>query len=504
MNQRQSGILLHISSLPSRFGIGDLGPEAYRFVNFLSRTQQHSWQILPMSPTTLGHKNSPYSSPSAFAGNTLFISPEFLVKEGFLKQAELKPKPLFARKKVEYAKVEVYKSSLFQRAYTRFKARSIEAKGWEEFLKDHAFWLDEYALFVVMKAHFKGKMWSQWPEALKQREAQVLAEFRREFQEPIEEVKFLQYLFFKQWHDLKEYCHQKGIELIGDIPIYVTFDSVDVWTHPQYFKLDENLEPFVVAGVPPDYFSATGQRWGNPVYDWEKLKASGYQWWIERIKVNLELFDKARIDHFRGMVNYWEIPVHEETALNGYWVDVPTEDFFEKVKSYFRDKNGLPIIAEDLGIITDEVKAAMKKQGFPGMKILMFAFGDDDRNPYLPHNYDEDCVVYTGTHDNNTVQGWFERDIGDQERQKVLAYVGKDVLPEDIHWALIALAMKSKARLAIIPLQDILGLGQEARMNRPGTIQGNWQWRCLPEALNEAVAEKLLTLVKLREGTSQF
>jgi len=314
------------------------------------------------------------------------------------------------------------------------------------------------------------------------------------------QVKFLQYIFFRQWHSLKEYAHQKGIKLIGDIPIYVNFDSVDVWTHPEYFKLDDNLNPFVVAGVPPDYFSETGQRWGNPVYDWEKLKESRYSWWIERVKINLELFDVVRIDHFRGMVNYWEIPANEDTAMNGYWVDVPTDDFFVSLKAYFGNgmegEEGLPVIAEDLGIITDEVREAMKKQGFPGMKILLFAFGDDEHNPYLPHNYTEDCVVYTGTHDNNTVQGWFQKEASEYEKQNLFTYIGRKVLSKEIHWILIELAMKSSANLVIIPLQDILGLNGSARMNKPATTKGNWQWRFLPNKLTDDIADQLLTLTQ--------
>ncbi len=497
MKKRQSGILLHISSLPSVFGIGDLGPEAYRFVDFLHKTQQSYWQILPINPTDRAHKNSPYSSSSAFAGNTLFISPEFLHKEGYVREDILHSKLKFPKKKVNYEKVRAYKQCLFEEAYARFKENPSMAQGWEGFLTEHAFWVDAYALFVVMKEYFGGKVWTDWPEDLKYRNPEALEAFSVEFEDQLNKVKFLQYVFLKQWRALKDYAHQNGIGFIGDIPIYVTFDSVDVWMQPQYFKLDKDLNPFVVAGVPPDYFSETGQRWGNPVYNWEKLKESGYNWWIKRVEVNLELFDVLRIDHFRGMVNYWEIPAEEETAINGYWVDVPTEDFFSTLKfGVTQGGEGLPIIAEDLGVITDEVRDEMKTQGFPGMKILLFAFGDDDRNPYLPHNYTEDCVVYTGTHDNNTARGWFQDEAGINEKQRLFLYLQREVSFKEIHWALIELAMKSSACLAIIPLQDVLGLDGKARMNKPATIKGNWQWRFLPKALTGEVVSKLRSLTQ--------
>ena len=500
MKKRQSGILLHISSLPSDFGIGDLGPEAYNFIDFLHQSKMHCWQILPINPTDGAYKHSPYSSPSAFAGNILFISPEFLCKEGYINEKSVLPKVKLPKKKVNYEKVVIYKEQLFEEAYKTFKLNPAMAEGWEVFLENQAFWLDDYALFTVMKEEFKGKVWTEWSDDLKYRNAEAIIKFSTAFKDKLNKVKFLQYIFFKQWHELKNYAHQKEVEFIGDIPIYVTFDSVDVWMQPQNYKLDDSLNPFVVAGVPPDYFSETGQRWGNPVYNWETLKTSGYSWWMERFKVNFELFDVVRIDHFRGMVNYWEIPAEEETALNGCWVDVPTEDFFNTVKNYFKnyfpEGEGLPVIAEDLGIITDEVRNTMIQQGFPGMKILLFAFGDNEHNPYLPHNYTEDCVVYTGTHDNNTTCGWFQDEMSEQEKQSLFQYLQHEVSSKDIHWALIELAMKSSARLAIIPLQDILGLDGKARMNTPATMEGNWQWRFSSKVLNDRLEKKLSILVQ--------
>ncbi len=507
MRKRHSGILLHISSLPSRFGIGDLGPEAYHFIDFLHQSQMHCWQILPINPTDGTYYHSPYSSPSAFAGNILFISPELLCKDGYIKEESLFSKIKLPKTKVNYEKVVMYKEQIFQEAYETFQSNPVMAKGWKVFLENQAFWLDDYALFTVMKEEFGGKVWTAWSDDLKYRKTEAITKFSAIFKDKLDKVKFLQYIFFKQWQALKDYAHQKEVEFIGDIPIYVTFDSVDVWMQPQNYKLDEGLNPYVVAGVPPDYFSETGQRWGNPVYHWETLKASGYSWWIERFKVNFELFDVVRIDHFRGMVNYWEIPAEEETALNGYWVDVPTEDFFNTVKNHFRSyfpDEELPVIAEDLGIITDEVRNTMIQQGFPGMKILLFAFGDDEHNPYLPHNYTENCVVYTGTHDNNTVCGWFQDDISEKEKQNLFQYLQREVSSKDIHWVFIELALKSSARLAIIPLQDILGLDGKARMNTPATTKGNWQWRFSSKALNDKLAKKLRALIQTFQRNERF
>lgn len=507
MNQRTSGILLHISSLPTEFGIGDLGPAAYQFVDFLQLSGQSYWQILPITPTNLAHKNSPYSSPSAFAGNNIFISPELLCNENLLKSKDLLPTGPQPKEGIaDYEYATIYKTKLLKLAFQNFKNKKKLFSNYTNFIKEHAFWLEDYARFVVLKKQCSDKPWDVWPTALCKKNLKALNDFYQKFKTQIEQVKFEQFIFFKQWHDLKNYANQKNIQLIGDIPIYVTYDSVDVWSQPENFKLNSQLKLDVVAGVPPDYFSETGQRWGNPVYDWQNLKQTNYQWWIERIKVNLELFDLVRIDHFRGLVNYWEIPVEEKTAINGYWVDVPTDDFFKCIqKTLLKPKSDpggligkiqLPIIAEDLGIITDEVRDAMKRQGFPGMKILLFAFGDNEHNPYLPHNYTKNCVVYTGTHDNNTVQGWYHNDATDQEKINLKNYLKKDIDGKNIHWELIDLAMKSTAQLAIIPLQDVLGLDKKARMNTPATIKNNWQWKFKQELLTKPLAQKLLKLTR--------
>ena len=500
--RRQSGVLAHITSLPSRFGIGDLGPAAFRFADWLQEAGQCLWQILPINPTDMGCQNSPYSSPSAFAGNPWMISPEFLCREGFLKPGDIEGLEAFPSR-VDYAGVAACKEALLERAYQRVLSNACAAPEWSEFERANQLWLEDYALFVALKQAHQGAPWDQWPEGYRFRNATALKRFARDHRREIMKVKFVQYLFFRQWGALKRYCRDRGIALMGDIPIYVTFDSVDVWRHPRLFKLDEQRRPYVVAGVPPDYFSETGQRWGNPVYDWTALRKEGYTWWIDRLRLNMDRFDWVRIDHFRGLVNYWEIPAEEPTAVKGYWVDVPTGEFFEAIKTALlptkEGKDRLPIIAEDLGIITPEVREVMRRQGFPGMKILLFAFGEDDNNPYLPHHYQEDCVVYTGTHDNNTVRGWFFHDSTEQERRHLRAYLGRDVNEEEIHWVFIEMALRSKAFLSILPLQDILGLGPEARMNTPGTVGQNWLWRCEADALRGDLAKRLKGLT--REAT---
>ena len=494
MNNRSSGILLHISSLPSNFGIGDLGPNAYHFVDFLAKTKQHYWQMLPLNPTDGVYGHSPYSSNSAYAANILFISPELLSREGWLSAEEL-DNPKFSQDSVDYESVVAYKNKLFDLAYEHFKKDQKNQVEYKEFCMKNSFWLDDYALFLVLKNHFKLDNWTKWPIEVKAREKSVLDKFKQQYQDAIEKIKFLQYVFFKQWFALKSYCHQKRVRIIGDIPIYVNDDSVDVWTNSELFKLNGNKEPEFVAGVPPDYFSETGQRWGNPVYDWEKLKETRYSWWGQRIKHNLKLFDVVRIDHFRGLVAYWQIPAAETTAVKGEWTAVPTDDFLSTLKQTFPQ---LPIIAEDLGIITPDVTAAMKKFELPGMKILLFAFdGELEKHPYIPENYVENCVVYTGTHDNNTVRGWFEMEASEETKNKLFNYIGRKIPIYELSWEMIQLAMTSIADTAIFPLQDVLRLGNEARMNKPGTKTGNWKWRLLPDALSdEATATKLLKLTE--------
>ena len=493
MKRRGSGILLHISSLPSPFGIGDLGPEAYRFIDFLADAKQSFCQLLPLNPTEPVYYNSPYHSTSAFAGNPLFISPSLLVKEGLLDKVDYEPLPDFLINKVEYQNVVDFKNILFQKAYERFKTKPDEE--YERFCVQESPWLNDFALFVALHSRFEGRAWSEWPHDLRDRKLEALHSANQELFDMVNQQKFLQYIFFKQWRALKKYCCQKNIQVIGDIPIYVQHDSVDVWSHPEFFKLDENKRPAVVAGVPPDYFSKTGQRWGNPVYNWDVLRQKGYDWWITRIACNIKLFDFIRIDHFRGFKGYWEIPAEEKTAVNGRWVEAPAMDFFTQLA---KKVAYLPIIAEDLGIITPDVSEVMNYFEFPGMKILLFAFGQDlPTHPYIPHNLPHNCVAYTGTHDNNTIRGWFNKEVTGEDKKRLFRYLGRDVTPDELNWEMIRLLMMSPANTIIIPAQDILGLGEEARMNKPATLTGNWEWRLLPDQLTPALAKRVRELTEI-------
>lgn len=494
MEQRRSGILLHITALPSEFGIGDLGPGAYWFADFLVSARQSLWQILPLNPTDSACQHSPYSSFSAFAGNPWLISPELLLEDGLLVKDDLQDKPDFPPGRVDYARVIAYKEKLFDKACERFRREKRLHKEFRIFQKNNAFWLRDYALFTAIKESLEGVIWTDWPDELRNRNREALRDFELAFTEQVDKAGFLQFIFFRQWEKLRVYCRQRGIGLIGDMPSYVNWDSADAWANPENFKIDAQHNPLSVAGVPPDYFSETGQRWGNPVYDWDKLKASGYSWWIARIRHNLEMCDYLRIDHFRGFVQCWEIPAGEPLASSGKWVDVPARDFLDTLRKTF---NPLPVIAEDLGIITDDVREVMKAYGLPGMKVLLFAFGEDLRkHPYLPHNFDPHCVVYTGTHDNNTVRGWFENESGLKEKENLFTYIGRAVDGKDVHWAFIELALMSKADTAIVPMQDVLGLGQEARFNKPATTQGNWQWRMPEGAVDRDVVQRLRELTQ--------
>lgn len=493
MKRRGSGILLHITSLPSPFGIGDLGPEAYRFVDFLVEAKQSFWQLLPINPTAPVYYNSPYHSTSAFAGNPLFISLSLLVKEGLLDKSEFEPLPDFPDNTVDYHGVGDFKGILFQKAYERFKTK--RDNDYERFCVQESPWLNDFSLFAALKLYGEGRAWSEWPRDLRDRNPAALQSGQQEFIDVINREKFLQYIFFKQWSALKEYCCQKNIQVIGDIPIYVQHDSADVWSHPEFFKLDENKRPFVVAGVPPDYFSKTGQRWGNPVYNWDMLKQKGYGWWIERIAYNLKKFDFIRIDHFRGFKGYWEIPAGEKTAINGRWEEAPAMDFFTQLTKKFAC---LPIIAEDLGIITPDVREVIRHFEFPGMKILLFAFGDDlPSNPYIPHNLPQNCVAYTGTHDNNTIRGWFNKESTPEEKKRLFQYLGREVPINELHWEMVRLLMMSSANTIITPMQDILGLDEKARMNTPATLTGNWEWKLLPDHLNPSLAKSLREMTEI-------
>jgi 4-alpha-glucanotransferase len=490
--KRSSGVLLHITSLPSRRAIGDLGAGSREFADFLARAGQRLWQVLPLSPTDGAHGNSPYSSISAFAGNPLLVSPEPLVDDGLLRPEDVPPPAGPDPRRVDYDAASRETWRLLSRAFDTFRATGGLRREFEEFCARSAGWLDDYALFVALKNKFRGRTWSSWPHDFRERDETSLADARSMLALDIDRARFFQFLFFRQWASLKTYCGTKGIRVIGDIPIYVNYDSADVWAHGGIFKLGSDRAPLYVAGVPPDYFSDTGQLWGNPVYDWGALRAGGYRWWLDRFEHNLDLFDFVRIDHFRGFVGYWEVPAGEKTAVNGRWVKAPANDFFSTLLSRFP---GSPLIAEDLGIITPDVREIMARFGIPGMRVLLFAFAEDDpKHPYLPRNYVENCVAYTGTHDNNTARGWFAREAAADEKKRLARYLGRDVTEETAASELVRLVMASAAGAAVIPLQDVLGIGEEGRMNRPAVPHGNWQWRVDGRALDERVAASLAAL----------
>jgi 4-alpha-glucanotransferase len=490
---RRSGILLHLTSLPSRFGIGDLGPDAYRFADFLHRSGQRIWQILPLVPTDKLMGNSPYSSTSAFAGNPLLVSPEKLVEEGFLHKSDLSGAPRFSLDRVDYRLAAVYKGKILREAWRRFSAEPGSLQyDFEDFCRKERYWLDEYALFRALKIISGGKTWTQWPEALRDRRMKILGRRVEEIASLIEEEKFGQFLFFRQWRALKAYCNGLGVAIMGDLPYYVHHDSADVWGNPRLFKLDSAGHPVFVSGVPPDYFSRTGQLWGNPVYDWQALKESRYAWWVTRIRHNLDLFDLIRIDHCRGLISYWEVPAKNRTAARGQWVPVPADDFF---RTLLRKVQRNSLVAEDLGFITPEVRAVLDRFELPGMRVLLFAFDSlEGSDHHAPHNYLKRDYAYTGTHDNNTVRGWFEKDAGKGEKERLLAYLGHKVGAQGVSQAMIRLALMSVADTAIIPMQDLLGLGSEARMNLPAGKGSYWRWRLLPGQIDRRLEQWLLEM----------
>lgn len=492
MNVRSSGILLHVTSLPSPFGIGDMGPCAYRFADFLSETGQSVWQILPLNPPREGHY-SPYLSPSAFAGNPLLISPELLVRDGLIPEEEIAALPGYSRNRVEFDRAIPFKKRLLERAHRSFRERQ-DLQGYEAFCSENQHWLDDFALFMALQSSLDNKVWHEWPPELRDRDRHALSAAAQALQDDIFREKFFQYVFHTQWLSLKEYCNERGIKIFGDIPIYIDYNSADVWTHPELFKLNEEKRPIAVSGVPPDYFSKTGQLWGHPIYRWDVLKLTDYQWWLDRIAHNLKLCDLVRIDHFRGFVAYWEVPAGEDTAINGKWIEGPSSDFFKTVIDRFPE---LPIVAEDLGLITADVEEVIRELDLPGMKVLLFAFGDDTAtNPYVPHNLVTNCIAYTGTHDNNTARGWFDEESSEEDKRRLLNYLGCEVPPAELHWALIRLLMMSVANTVVFPMQDVLGLGSEDRMNTPATTDGNWRWRLDPDLLIPPVKEKLLSMTR--------
>jgi len=493
---RTSGILLHPTSLPGRFGIGELGPEAIRFADFLNAAGQRLWQVLPLGPT--GYGDSPYQCFSAFAGNPLLVSLDVLEAEGLLAPADLADTPSFPETEVDYGPVIDFKRSALAKAFGRFRegAASADREGFQAFCRDQAAWLDDFALFMAVKGAHGGVAWTEWDREVAARRPESLEKWRREKADEIEATKLAQFFFFRQWGELRRYCHARHIKMMGDVPIFVAHDSADVWAHPELFQLDETGRPTVVAGVPPDYFSATGQLWGNPVYRWDEMARTGYAWWIDRFRSAFSLVDLVRLDHFRGFEAYWEIPASAPTAATGQWVKGPGAALFEALRGAL---GALPIVAENLGVITPEVEALRERFGFPGMAILQFAFGGDPQgSDFIPHNYPRDRVVYTGTHDNDTVVGWWRSGVGDStrtpeeveaEREFARRYMHSD--GNEIHWDFIRTLLGSVAELAIVPLQDVLGLGSEARMNVPARPGGNWRWRFTAGALTPEIRGRL-------------
>lgn len=471
MNSRRSGILLHITSLPGDGGIGTLGENAFRFVDFLAETKQKLWQILPLGPVGAG--NSPYQCFSAFAGNPLMIDLQLLEKDGLLGEDDYMPLPKFYRKKVDFKKVRPWKHLIFEKAFANFQSARFRhfQNEYNHFLDEHGWWLHDYAVFMAAKEHFGNISWHKWETGFKLRKTHALHEMATKLAHRVDYHKFLQFIFFRQWFGLKDYANSKGVEIIGDLPLYVSGESADMWANTDIFQLDGNLKPTEVGGVPPDYFSETGQLWGNPVFDWQRLKERDYDWWVARLHLNLKMFNLVRIDHFRGLEAYWSIPANEKTAINGKWATAFGHEMLEKLQSQIGE---LPLIAEDLGIITPEVDALREAFKLPGMKVLQFAFGTDAANKDLPHNYEQNCVVYTGTHDNDTTLGWLGSLKGG-ELKSVKKYIGatdREGLARTME-----MAISSVAKMAIIPLPDILELDGNSRMNTPGTAHGNWGWR---------------------------
>lgn len=492
--KRGAGILLHITSLPTPYGIGDLGGAAYDFVDFLAEAGACWWQILPVTPTSSFMGSSPYSGLSLYAGNPLLISPELLLKRGLVRLADVIGDAPETSARVDYGRVEGYKMSMLRRAVSRNAGRLERDADFAAFMQAHDVdWLHDYALFTVIKEQHGGIAWNDWPEPLKFRDEKALQDFADKHAEAMLREKCIQFLFYEQWMHLKAYCAEKGVGIIGDLPIYPTYDSADVWITPEVFKLDKDGRSKKVAGVPPDYFSETGQRWGNPVYDWNTLQKQNYTWWIKRLAHNLLLYDVVRLDHFRGFAAYWEVPEEEKTAMNGAWVTAPGMEFFAEVKKAFP---AMPFIAEDLGYITEDVVALRDAYDLPGMHVLSFSFGEDvAESAHALHMHRANGVVYTGTHDNNTTRGWFTGDINAAVKSRMERYLGKAVLENGAVWDLMRLACMSTCHTAVFPMQDVLNLGSEARMNTPSTVNGNWGWRLSEGAYDKKDAHKLRELL---------
>jgi len=485
--RRKSGILCHPTSMPGRYGIGEMGDALLRFIDFLRRAGQTIWQILPLGPT--GYGDSPYQPFSAFAGNPLLIGLDWLREDGLLKGLDLVRRDPFPEDRVLYGPVIEFKHQVLRRSYERFRATSgaLQAEA-EEFYQQNSAWLNDYALFMAMKRHLNWAVWTSWPAGIALRDEEAMAHWQGALAQEIDYERYLQFQFDRQWRRVRAYAREAGISIMGDIPIFMGHDSADVWSNQALFQLDAHGQPVVVAGVPPDYFSPTGQLWGNPHYRWDAMRQDGYAWWVARLASVLGRVDLVRLDHFRGFSGYWEVPAGEPTAMHGRWVRGPGADLFHTVR---RALGSLPIIAEDLGLITTDVVALRQQFGLPGMRVLQFAFDGDASSPHLPHNCTVDSVIYTGTHDNDTAVGWYSGRT-EEGKHRVRLYTGTD--GHNINWDLIRLAMTSVGEMAVFPLQDVLGLGSEARLNTPGRPDGNWTWRYREEMLQPQLADALREL----------
>jgi 4-alpha-glucanotransferase len=487
---RKSGILLPVASLPSQYGIGAFSKSAYKFIEQLKAAGQSYWQILPLGPT--GYGDSPYQSFSTFAGNPYFIDLEALISEGYLTKEECETYDFGQNDRyIDYEKIYLSKFKILRVAYERSSIN--ESKEFQQFIKDNDYWLKDYALYMSIKKHFSGRSWRQWDDDIRMREPAAMERFMDIYGSEITFYQFQQFIFIQQWSKLKDFANKCGIKIIGDIPIYVAFDSADAWANPELFQFDTNMQPIAVAGCPPDAFSPTGQLWGNPLYKWEYHKKTSYAWWIQRISYCFKLYDVVRVDHFRGFDEYYSIPYASTTAEGGSWQKGPGYDIFQELN---KQLGKLDIIAEDLGFLTESVLELVKKSGYPGMKVLEFAFDSREESDYLPHNYERNCVVYTGTHDNETIVGWY-KNLNEEDKQLAIDYMDIDTSQEsEVHWKFIRLALASVAELAIIPIQDYLGLDNEARINKPSTVGENWKWRLLENEVTDNLIKKINKLTK--------
>ena len=493
--ERLSGILLHVTSLPSYGGVGDFGPAAYAFVDFLAAGKQRLWQVLPLNPT--GYGSSPYSALSAFAGNPILISLELLVRDGWLARERIEGLPGHEGP-VDFAALQELKLPLVEEAAGNFLDGATEEQKakFQIFCQHNSAWLPDYAMFNVLRRRYGYASWHEWPEEFARRKSEALSKLLQEQGRPLAVEQAVQFLFNEQWCALRGYCGERKIRIMGDVAIFVSYDSADVWTHPEMFELDEQLRPVRVSGVPPDYFSATGQRWGNPLYRWGLLQERGFDWWVARIRRSLTLYDVIRLDHFRGFEAFWSIPAAEETAMNGQWVKAPGQELFQRLKEVF---GALPFVAEDLGLITPEVDELREHFGMPGMRILQFGFADRGSHLYLPHRYVPNTVAYTGTHDNNTTLGWWRDDLSEGEREQAQTYLQRVEHEGEIVWAMMRAAARSVANVCVFPMQDVLHLGAEARMNKPSGMSGNWSWRYGQEALHPDFAAQLAALMEMTD-----